>query len=376
MLTKKDLENREEKIPAPYACLSKYSKGRVYSEKVSFSRTEFQRDKDRIIHAKAFRRLIHKTQVFVALEGDHYRNRLTHTLEVAQIGRNIARTMNLNEDLAETIALAHDLGHTPFGHTGEEILNKLMKDHGGFEHNRQSKKIVEKLEKKYIGFNGLNLTYETIDGLIKHRSPYDNSGIEMECGPSLEAQAINMADEIAYNSHDTDDALTAEILKQDDLYNKVDIWKELTDSHKKEYSSLTAKELQNLNIRHLINYQIHDLVSETEKILKEKNIQTYQDVLAIQEPIIMFSGEAKEKIRELRDYLYENFYHNSKIIKKVEQAKEIITALFNYYTQHPEKIQDSSMYLQDSPTKILVTDYIAGMTDRFAIQEHARLFGR
>ena len=370
MLTKKELEKREASILAPYACLSKNSLGRQHKEDPSISRTEFQRDKDRVIHSKAFRRLIHKTQVFVTTEGDHYRNRLTHTLEVSQIGRHLARTLALNEDLAETIALAHDLGHTPFGHTGEEILNELMKENGGFEHNRQSKKIVEKLEKKYIGFDGLNLTHETIDGLIKHRSPYDNSGKTTDTGPSLEAQLVNFADEVAYNSHDTDDAITAKIINQDELYKKTTIWKELTDTNKKKYTNLTNKELQNLNIRQIINFQINDLVSETERLIKKNNIKNYQDVLKTTGLLVAFSNENQEKIKELRNYLYKNFYQNKNITQKVNQAKEIITGLFNYYKKHPEKTQESSMFIKNSTPEELVTNYIAGMTDQYAINRY------
>ncbi len=366
MITKQELENQEEKILAPYACLSKYSQGRKYQEIASESRTEFQRDRDRVIHAKAFRRLLHKTQVFVALEGDHYRNRLTHTLEVSQIGRHIARILRLNEDLAETIALAHDLGHTPFGHTGEEILDELMKDHGGFEHNRQSRKIVEKLEKKYVGIDGLNLTYETLDGLIKHRSPYDNSGIESLEGPSLEAQAVNIADEIAYNSHDTDDGITSRLLDMNELYANVTIWKELTDLHQQSYSNLSASELQNLNIRKLIHYQITDLVNNSEANLKLQKINSYQDVLKTIEPLIIFSTETSEKIQELRNYLYNNFYKHPVILSKVNEAQHIIEKLFNYYKKHPAEIKDSSMHIEEATVEEAVCDYIAGMTDQYA----------
>lgn len=366
MITRQDLEEQEKKILAPYACLSKYAKGRRFPEAPSESRTEFQRDRDRVIHAKAFRRLLHKTQVFIALEGDHYRNRLTHTLEVSQIGRHIARILRLNEDLTETIALAHDLGHTPFGHTGEEILDELMKDHGGFEHNRQSRKIVEKLEKKYVGIEGLNLTHETLDGLIKHRSPYDNSGIVTTDGPSLEAQAVNLADEIAYNSHDSDDGITSGLLNMNELYANVAIWKELTDLHQQKYSSLSANELQNLNIRKLIHYQITDLVNNSEATLKIKNINNYQDVLKTVTPLIFFSTEGAEKIQELRKYLYDNFYKHPFILARVNEAQNIIKELFNYYKKNPAEIKDSSMRIKEATVEEAVCDYIAGMTDQYA----------
>jgi len=266
MFTKKDLEQREEKQLASYAVFSSGSRGRVHAEAPPEYRTEFQRDRDRVIHCRAFRRLKHKTQVFVAVQdGDHHRTRLTHTLEVTQISRDIARTLNLNEDLAETIALAHDLGHTPFGHTGEKVLDELLKDFGGFEHNRQSKKIVECLEKRYPNFTGLNLSYEVVDGLIKHRSPYDNSGVILAEAPSLEAQVANLADEVAYNSHDIDDALAAGLLTLNDL-QEVRLWAEITAQNKN--TCATDRDLINLNIRTLINRMINDILIETNTVCK------------------------------------------------------------------------------------------------------------
>jgi dGTPase len=373
MLNKIDLENREEKILASYACLSKHSRGRAHPEEQAHNRTEFQRDRDRIIHSKAFRRLIHKTQVFIAPEKDHYRNRLTHTLEVAQIARHLARILLLNEDLAEAIGLAHDLGHTPFGHTGEAKLDELLKEHGGFEHNRQSRKVVEKLEKKYIGYDGLNLTYEVRDGLIKHRSPYDNSGLKFKHSPSLEAQITNIADEIAYNSHDTDDALTAGLISQKDLYQQVMIWRELTDLHKKTYPNLSDKELQNLNIRKLITRQIDQVVIETEKRLQENQIKNYQAVLEHSGMLVDYDKELKEKIGEMRKFLFENFYKNPKIVKKNEEAKKIITCLFKYYSKHPDEAKDSSMNYKEATEQETVGDYIAGMTDDFARKKYLYL---
>lgn len=373
MLAKKDLEKREEKFLAPYAALSKNTAGRDHQEPSAHNRTEFQRDRDRIIHSKAFRRLQHKTQVFIAPEKDHYRNRLTHTLEVAQIARHIARVLDLNEDLAESISLAHDLGHTPFGHTGESILNDLMKKYGGFEHNRQSKKIVEKLEKKYIGFNGLNLTYEVRDGLIKHRSAYDNSGIKFQHSPSLEAQVTNVADEIAYNSHDTDDALTAGLIKLQDLYSQVSIWKELTDQHNKLYTNLSAQEIQNVNIRKLITYQIDSITAETEKLIKENNISSFNDVLNCKKCLVCFDLETQEKLLELKNFLYNNFYKNNKIIKKNQEAEQILKALFKYFLQHPDEAKEASTYIKASSIQETICDYIAGMTDDYAHNKYCKL---
>lgn len=373
MFNKKDLEAREEKFLAAYAALSKSSKGRQHPETPAHNRTEFQRDRDRIIHSKAFRRLQHKTQVFIAPEKDHYRNRLTHTLEVAQIARHLARILALNEDLAEAIALAHDLGHTPFGHTGESVLNELLKDCGGFEHNRQSKKIVEKLEKKYVGYDGLNLTYEVRDGLIKHRSPYDNSGVKFDHGPSLEAQLTNLADEIAYNSHDTDDALTAGLIRLDDLYREVTIWQELTDQHKNAYSNLTDREIQNLNIRQLITIQIDQVILETEKRLNINDIKNFTDVLKCKKILVDYDQELKTKIAELRNFLFNNFYKNPKIIKKNTEAEKILKFLFHYYLKHPDEAQDSSMFYKEATVKETVGDYIAGMTDDFAKRKYNNL---
>ncbi len=373
MLTKQNLEDLEQKLLAPYATLSKNSQGREYPEPVSPNRTEFERDRDRVIHSKAFRRLIHKTQVFIKPEKEHFRNRLTHTLEVAQIARHIARVLRLNEDLAETIALAHDLGHTPFGHAGELILNELMQKYGGFEHNRQSKKIVEKLEKKYVGFDGLNLTYETRDGLIKHRTSFDNSGVKTEHGPTLEAQATNIADEIAYNSHDTDDALMAGVISHKDLYTNVSIWKDLSDEHEKQYPGLSERELQNTNIRKLINLQVTDLVTQSEMNLVKANIKNYNDVLAFKKDILDFSPEIKKKMQELQKFLIKYFYESPKIIKRNEEASDIIHTLFKYYVKHPQEAKDSSMFTKEASVTEAVCDYIAGMTDDFARRSYQRL---
>lgn len=364
MFTKKDLETQEEKLLANYAVLSKNSRGRVYPESAPEYRTEFQRDRDRVIHCKAFRRLKHKTQVFVATqEGDHYRTRLTHTLEVMQISRDIARALGLNEDLAETISLAHDLGHTPFGHTGEKVLNELMQKFGGFEHNRQSKKIVERLEKKYSEFTGLNLSYEVLDGLIKHRSPYDNSGVTLDHAPALEAQVANLADEIAYNSHDLDDALASGLLKLEDL-QEVQLWTELTQRHKNN----SDQDLVNLNVRALISRLISDLMQETEKRLKENKITTLDSVYTAAVDLVSFSPALADKVAQLRAFLYQKFYQHPQILAHNREAEEILRKLFAYFTKHPEKTLGSSTYTKDQPVEVSVCDYIAGMTDQYALQ--------
>jgi dGTPase len=372
MLTKQTLEAREVQWLKPYAALSQRSLGRAFVELPPNTRTEFQRDRDRVIHSKAFRRLKHKTQVFVATErGDHYRTRLTHTLEVAQIARQLARVLQVNEDLAETIALAHDLGHTPFGHSGETVLNTLMAEAGGFEHNRQSKKIVEKLEKKYVEFNGLNLTAEVIDGLVKHRSPYDH-GVVMELGPSLEAQITNIADEIAYNSHDLDDGLSSGLISLRQL-QEVELWRELTAEHRAKYPNLAVKHLHSLNVRRLIDMQINSVLVNTEVLLQKHNVRDFADVVHCQETLVDFSPVFRPKLKELRKFLYDKFYAHPKIVKKNQKAEVVISTLFAYYAEHPEEITESSMFLAESTGKELACDYVAGMTDQFALKMYKKI---
>ncbi|MDR1996819.1 MAG: deoxyguanosinetriphosphate triphosphohydrolase [Candidatus Margulisbacteria bacterium] len=367
MYSKKDLEAREADTLAGYAVLSKDSRGRAHPEPPADYRTEFQRDRDRVIHCKAFRRLKHKTQVFVTTQnGDHYRTRLTHTLEVVQISRDIARTLGLNEDLAETIGLAHDLGHTPFGHTGEKVLNDLLQDFGGFEHNRQSKRIVEQLEKKYTHFDGLNLSYEVLDGLIKHRSPYDHSGVVQEQGPSLEAQTANLADEVAYNSHDLDDALASGLLRLEDLRG-VTLWAELTARHKEADARLSDAALVNLNIRALISLLISDLMRETEARLRQYGIKTLADVYAARQDLVGFSAELAGKVAELRRFLAERFYQHPQIVARNAEAGQVLAQLFAYFVRHPEKALESSTFRKDQPVEISVCDYVAGMTDQYAL---------
>ncbi|GBR75738.1 deoxyguanosinetriphosphate triphosphohydrolase [Candidatus Termititenax persephonae] len=367
MLSKKNLENREAKLLARYAVRSNQSQGRKYAEPPPAYRTEFQRDRDRVIHCKAFRRLKHKTQVFVTTQqGDHYRTRLTHTLEVTQISRDLARTLGLNEDLAETIALAHDLGHTPFGHTGEKVLNELLQAHGGFEHNRQSRKIVEHLEKKYPDFDGLNLSYEVLDGLIKHRSPYDNGGAVADCAPTLEAQIVNLADEAAYNSHDVDDAIASGLLTPQDL-QKVRLWSELTARQKKLRPGLSTPALVNLNIRALIGGMINDILQETENRLRRHKIKNLRDVHNAPTELVGFSRGFGSQIAELRDFLYRKFYRHPQVVKRNKAAEKIIAQLFKHLVKHPAKALASSTFLHSEPIEIAVGDFIAGMTDQYAL---------
>ncbi|GBR74102.1 deoxyguanosinetriphosphate triphosphohydrolase [Candidatus Termititenax aidoneus] len=368
MLTKKELEQREVRFLAEYAALSGQSRGRIYAEPPPEHRTEFQRDRDRVIHCRAFRRLKHKTQVFVATQpGDHYRTRLTHSLEVTQISRDLARMLGLNEDLAETIALAHDLGHTPFGHTGERALNELLRDFGGFEHNRQSRKIVESIEKKYPSFDGLNLSYEVLDGLIKHRSPYDDSGAPREQAPSLEAQLVNLADETAYNSHDLDDAIASGLLTLQDL-QQVSLWAELSARNKKENPQISNRSLVDLNIRALIGLLINDIAFETERRLAARGIKTLPDVYRAETELVGFSPDLAEKIAELRRFLYAKFYQHPEVLRHNQEAENVIKKLFAYLTERPEKALSASTFRRNDPVEISVGDFIAGMTDQYALQ--------
>jgi dGTPase len=390
MLLRPDFETREAQLLAPYAVLSRDSRGRVYPEPQSDSRMEFERDRDRIIHSRAFRRLKHKTQVFVATEGDHYRTRLTHTLEVAQIARHLARLLNLNEDLVETIALAHDLGHTPFGHKGEEVLDALIQDIGGFEHNQQSLRVVEVIEKKYPGFNGLNLSYEVLAGLRKHETPWDvpNAPKDME-GPSLEAQCVNLADEVAYNNHDLDDGFEAGLILADPL-ESVALWKIAERKATEGYANLTDREKKNLTVRALIGWQIQDIAEESTRRLAAQHIQTLPDVYGAREKLVDYASEMSAMNAELRTFLRQNFYQHPKVLAMNEKANTILCALFPYYLHHPEPVLVSLSHLiephppaphtpdpdhepRTSNLERFIADYIAGMTDNFATAEYGKI---
>ncbi|MDH3868961.1 MAG: deoxyguanosinetriphosphate triphosphohydrolase [Desulfuromonadales bacterium] len=365
---------------AGYAAQSETSLGRRYPEVYKDDRPAYERDRDRIIHCAAFRRLEYKTQVFVNHEGDYYRTRLTHSLEVAQIGRGIARRLKLNEDLVETLALAHDLGHTPFGHTGEDVLNRLMSPYGGFEHNRQSLRVVENLEERYPDFNGLNLSWEAREGIIKHSSDYDlpdGSGYEEyrpDLRPTLEAQIIDLADEIAYNNHDIDDGLKARYLKPEDLM-KVDLWADIYARVKEKYPSLPEDRQILQTISHLIGHLIMDLVDQTRKNISEAGITTQEAVRAHSGNLVMFSSEAAARNRELKRFLYKNLYRHYKVERMRIKAERFLTMLFENYLQNPTLLPSSyqEKYERYGRERV-VCDYIAGMTDRYALDEYKRLF--
>ena len=372
------IEEYEKKVLADYAMYSRYSRGRKYKEKEHPYRSCYQRDRDRIIHSAAFRRLEYKTQVFVIHEGDYYRTRLTHTLEVSQIARTIATALRLNVDLVEAIALAHDLGHTPFGHSGEEVLNELMHRYGGFNHNLQGLRVVDILEERYPDFPGLNLTWEVREGMLKHSSTFDKAGYLKELSPdesaTLEAQVVDLADEVAYDNHDLDDGLTSGLINEDDL-KKIKLWR---DTHKKittQYNRLNTLERKYLIIRQLIDLQVTDLIQHTLKNIKDMQIKNYMDVKKSKQRIVSFSKDILEMRIPLRDFLMRNLYNNYRVIRMSNKAKHFIRELFKSYINNPgvlplhiqKRIKKDGLYR-------VVCDYIAGMTDRFAQDEYKKLF--
>ncbi|MFH0926807.1 MAG: deoxyguanosinetriphosphate triphosphohydrolase [bacterium] len=363
---------------APYAVTEKKSKGRDYPEEEHSYRSAFQRDRDRIIHSTAFRRLEYKTQVFVYHEGDLYRTRLTHTLEVAQIARTIARALNLNEDLAETIALAHDLGHSPFGHAGEDILNTLMQGHGGFEHNQQSLRIVEHIEYKYPKFRGLNLTWEVREGMCKHKV-YHNLALDVQKDqnrfPSLEAQVVNRADEIAYNNHDLDDGLTSGILSQKNLGQDIDLWKDSSEDIKRQFPEISPKLRQSSIIRSIINRYVTDLIDTTNKRLTKNKIKTLEDVRLSKIPIVAFSKTVQAQHKVLKEYLWQNMYTHYRVRRMEKKAQKVVADIFLAYQSDPGMMPPQlTHYIEKEGKERIICDYIAGMTDRFTLQEHRRLF--
>jgi dGTPase len=369
------LQDIEKKSLAHYAALSAKSRGRKHIEEPHPYRTEFQRDRERIIHSRAFRRLEYKTQVFINHEGDHYRTRLTHTIEVSQISRSIARALRLNEDLAESIALAHDLGHTPFGHAGEKELDELLQDHGGFEHNRQSLRIVDELEKRYPNFNGLNLTFETREGIIKHTTAYDhpvNTEFSQDTRPSMEAQIIDLADEIAYNNHDLDDGLSSGILALSDV-RKLALWS--MGEERYDYSGKADAKLKNMGvIRSIINILVSDLIDNTLSRIQHFSINNYDDVLNMPEKLVAFSVKIESINSELKRFLLDNLYQHYRVARMTIKAQKVIRDLFQIYTEHPDTLphEYQRRFAKDGVI-LTATDYIAGMTDRFALEEHEKL---
>ena len=377
--SREQLEERERQTLAPYAQLSAESRGRLHPEPRALWRTEYQRDRDRVIHSRAFRRLEYKTQVFLNGTGDHLRTRLTHTIEVAAIARSIASALNLNQDLAETISLAHDLGHSPFGHKGEEVLDRLMRGHGGFEHNRQSLRIVEELEEKYPGFRGLNLTWETREGLAKHQTAYDQPGRRQAASrksPSLEAQVANLADELTYGSHDLDDGLEAGLLSEAKLNREVKLFSEASRAVRAQCARVPDETRRYFIIRCLIDGQVRDVVETTEAAILASGVQTAADVRLQPRPLVEHSARRRQLNLELRGFLLRNLYSNPVVFEPNNRAGTMLGDLFQYYLEHPREIGVSSQKRARRAGWLrAICDYLSGMTDRYAILEHQRLFG-
>jgi dGTPase len=370
----KNLKYEYSKLSTPII-----SKGRLYFEKNSTLRSSYQRDRDRIIHSTAFRRLKHKTQVFVNTTDDHYRTRITHSLEVAQIARTLAKYFRLNEDLSETLSLAHDLGHTPFGHAGEEELNLCMKNYGGFDHNIQTVRIVTIIEKKYYEFDGLNLSLETLDGLIKHNGIVKNKikydlilgknffkkNIDFNKGPSLEAQIASISDDIAYNSHDLEDGLKAKLFNLDDLKD-IPILNKIVEKHNKKIKKGKIELVLRQIIREIINVMVKDIINNTKKNLIKQKIKNIKGIFNSKTPIVCFSKKMKKFDVYIKQFLMKNMYYSSDVLKKTNKGKKIINRLFKEINKNSKKYLKKNELLNENKERA-VCDYIAGMTDRYAI---------
>lgn len=377
IITRADIEAQEAERLAPYAMCSRDSQRRAYPEEEHPYRTAYQRDRDRIIHTTAFRRLEYKTQVFLITEGDYYRTRLTHTIEVAQIGRTIARALQVNEDMTEAICLAHDLGHGPFGHSGEAALNAVMAEHGGFDHNFQSFRIVEKLENRFPDFRGLNLTYEVREGILKHETEYDRSNVtefEPELRPTLEAQIVNYADEIAYTTADLDDGLRSGMLVPEQLVD-IQFWRRVLEELQiNPGQRLTDMERHRI-IRRLVGKEVSDVINATQTQLEQHGVQTVADIRNLPYNLVVHSEEVKDMDRQLKDFLFANLYQHWRIMRMDRKARRFITELFQAYVNSPVILPTNIQELiPERGLHRTVCDYIAGMTDRFALQEHGKLF--
>ncbi|TAF83705.1 MAG: deoxyguanosinetriphosphate triphosphohydrolase [Curvibacter sp.] len=380
----------------PYACLPEQSRGRRFPEPSAPTRTPFQRDRDRIVHSTAFRRLVYKTQVFINHEGDLFRTRLTHSLEVAQLGRSMARTLGLNEDLVETIALAHDLGHTPFGHAGQDALHECMAAHGGFEHNLQSLRVVDHLEARYPGFDGLNLCFESREGILKHCSRNNASALEkMEASypgqsggvaqrflnggqPSLEAQLCNLADEIAYNCHDIDDGVRSGLLSMDQML-EVPLFRKYADMAAHQHPELAQAKKQRRwlyeTIRLMLSDMVYDVMDATRAQLDALKPVDVSAVRAAPS-LVLFSDGMRAQTRELKHFLFKHLYRHEQVMDTMGKAKLIVAELFDAYVSSPEEMHQDDDIVNELSIQRQVSDYIAGMTDRFALREHERLTGR
>jgi len=372
-----------------YACQPEKSRGRRFSEEESPLRTAFQRDRDRILHSTAFRRLEYKTQVFVNHEGDHFRTRLTHSLEVAQIARTAARYLGLNEDMAETVALAHDLGHSPFGHAGERALNAVLAQFGGFDHNAQTLRVVTVLESRYASFDGLNLTWETLEGVVKHNGPLCDAipayivaynaehDLELTSQPSAEAQIAALADDIAYTNHDFDDGLRAGLFSPAELLDLPligDIFREVST----RYAGIEETRLIHESVRRLINLMVGDMIDEAERRLSTATPSSAEAIRALDHPMVAFSPDVAEPLQILRQFLRSNMYRHYKVMRMTRKAENVVSDLFEVLFDHPGCLppewQQAAAEGGEVGRAMAISDYIAGMTDRFALEEHDRLF--
>ena len=377
IFTRQQLEELEDQNLAPYAVRSKDSKGRGHPEDEPDYRTVFQRDRDRILHTTAFRRLEYKTQVFINYEGDYYRTRLTHTLEVAQIGRSIARALGANEDLVESICLAHDLGHPPFGHSGERELSRLMVDHGGFNHNKHSFRIVTELEKRYPEFDGLNLTWEVLEGMIKHETEYDVSDaadFDPNLRGHLEAQIANAADELAYTAHDLDDGLRSGMITPADL-SGISLWEVINESVGRRRTDTLDELSRHRLIRRLINIEITDLTQSIDRMIRRSGIRSVEELQKLPYNVVGFSEDMHRRNRELKDFLYTNLYNHYRVVRMAVKAERIIESLFTAFIEEPTILPDSfQLMIDDKGLEQTICYYIAGMTDRYAIDEYQKIF--
>ena len=384
---------------APYACDPAHSRGRRYPQSAAPTRTEFQRDRDRIVHSSAFRRLVYKTQVFLNHEGDLFRTRMTHSLEVAQLGRSMARTLGLNEDLVEAIALAHDLGHTPFGHAGQDALHDCMRDWGGFEHNLQSLRVVDQLEQRYPEYDGLNLCFETREGILKHCSAANARSLEaqepryadaqggvgarflLRQQPSLEAQLCNLADEIAYNAHDIDDGVRSGLITLEHV-REVPLFARFSDEALREQPQLGApanrKRWLYESIRRMLSAQVYDVIESTRAEIVAHQVRDLAGVRAAA-PLVVFSAAMVEEARVLKAFLLRALYRHPNVVEKMDAAREVVSGLFALYIESPDQMAAPGVALDSTMDVVLqrrVADYVAGMTDRFALREHERLTGK
>ena len=373
--TREKLEVLEDQTLAPYGMRSRASRGRAYPDKEPQYRTSFQRDRDRVVHTSAFRRLEYKTQVFITFEGDYFRTRLTHTLEVAQIGRTIARALGANEDLIETICLAHDLGHAAFGHSGEATLNQLMKDHGGFDHNRQSLRIVTELEQRYPNWPGLNLTWEVREGIVKHETDYDISdaaGFDPELRGNLEAQIANVADELAYTTHDLDDGLRSGMLAPE-MLKDMELWQLLLESVGWD-GELLEDQMRHRLIRRLVGILVSDVLETTDKRIQQSKAKSTLDIQKLDHNVIGYSETMQPRNRQLKDFLFKNLYNHARVVQMAVNAEDVLTGLFKaYQKQHALLPADFQEVIKERGLERTICDYLAGMTDRFATKEHERL---